>query len=222
MIDRHRKASRRVTLGAEEARDVADFIEQFRQRKVTPRVAVQDPPAKTGKRRKTKIDRRAIPADTISASVAASASRRSSAGPRSRPLGPRPGSRGNDGSRPGSSSPWPPTPSSGYPSSWEQARDQAPAPPKPHLARRQTAPNQPNRRDQTRIDRTHSRKTGRTRDPRQFFSSLLGPIARLCAARLLRDVAAVYRERDAGDVGGLVGTQEQRGGGDFLGAALAA
>ena len=59
MIGRHCTAKRRVTLGTEEAYDVADFVAQPGWRKVTPRIAVQDHPATTGKRRKTKIDRRA-------------------------------------------------------------------------------------------------------------------------------------------------------------------
>ena len=89
LIDRHRPLEsrggrRRITVGGDKGFDVADFVEELRHRKVTPHIAVQDHVTKTGKRRKTKIDgrtRRAIPV-TASANVAASASRRSSAGSR--------------------------------------------------------------------------------------------------------------------------------------------
>ncbi len=46
---------RRITLGGDEGFDVAAFIEELRERKVTPHIAVQDHLTKTGKRRKTKI-----------------------------------------------------------------------------------------------------------------------------------------------------------------------
>ena len=59
LIDRHCSGSRRLTLGADKAYDVAAFIEALRARKVTPHVAVQDHLTKTGRRRKTMIDGRA-------------------------------------------------------------------------------------------------------------------------------------------------------------------
>lgn len=49
---------RRITLAGDKGFDVADFVEELRDRKVTPHVAVQDHLTKTGKRRKTKIDGR--------------------------------------------------------------------------------------------------------------------------------------------------------------------
>jgi len=57
LVDRHTKNSR-ITLGADKAYDVKDFVEKLRKRKVTPHMAVQDHLTKTGKRRKTKIDGR--------------------------------------------------------------------------------------------------------------------------------------------------------------------
>lgn len=63
MIDRHRPmdgtgGKRRITLGGDKGFDVVDFVQELRDRKVTPHVAVQDHLTKTGKRRKTKIDGR--------------------------------------------------------------------------------------------------------------------------------------------------------------------
>ena len=45
-------------LGGDKGYDVADFIDQLRNRKVTPHIAVQDHLSKTGKRRKTRTDER--------------------------------------------------------------------------------------------------------------------------------------------------------------------
>ncbi len=63
MIDRHRPLNakggkRRITLGGDKGFDVAAFVEDLRNRRVTPHIAVQDHLTKTGKRRKTKIDGR--------------------------------------------------------------------------------------------------------------------------------------------------------------------
>ena len=63
MIDKYRPldgkgGKRRITLAGDKGFDVADFVEELRERKVTPHVAVQDHLTKTGKRRKTKIDGR--------------------------------------------------------------------------------------------------------------------------------------------------------------------
>ena len=49
---------RRIMLGADKAYDMADFVERLRDRAVTPHIAVDDRLSKTGKRRKTRIDRR--------------------------------------------------------------------------------------------------------------------------------------------------------------------
>jgi len=57
MLDR-RKRRRRITLGADKAYDVADFVDDLRRRKVTPHIAINDHVTKTGKRRTTSIDRR--------------------------------------------------------------------------------------------------------------------------------------------------------------------
>ena len=63
MIDKHRPSDddgkqRRITLGGDKGFDVADFVEQLRDRQVTPHIAVHEHLTKTGKRRKTKIDGR--------------------------------------------------------------------------------------------------------------------------------------------------------------------
>ena len=63
MIDKHRPldakgGKRRITLGGDKGFDVAAFVEDLRNRRVTPHIAVQDHLTKTGKRRKTKIDGR--------------------------------------------------------------------------------------------------------------------------------------------------------------------
>lgn len=57
LVARHTKESR-ITLGADKAYDVAAFVEELRKKKITPHMAVQDHLSKTGKRRKTKIDKR--------------------------------------------------------------------------------------------------------------------------------------------------------------------
>jgi transposase len=63
MIDEYRPpdkvgGGRRITLAGDKGYDVADFVDDLRERKVTPHIAVQDHLTKTGKRRKTKIDGR--------------------------------------------------------------------------------------------------------------------------------------------------------------------
>jgi len=57
MLDR-RKRGRRITLGADKAYDVTEFVGDLRARKVTPHVAVNGAVSKLGKPRKTAIDRR--------------------------------------------------------------------------------------------------------------------------------------------------------------------
>jgi transposase len=59
MLDR-RSARRRITLGADKAYDVTDFVGDLRERKVTPHIAVQGSVSKTGKVRKTAIDKRTL------------------------------------------------------------------------------------------------------------------------------------------------------------------
>ena len=55
MLERRR---RRITLGADKAYDVSGFIADLRARKITPHIAIDGHVTKTGKRRKTAIDRR--------------------------------------------------------------------------------------------------------------------------------------------------------------------
>ena len=57
MLDR-RKRGGRITLGADKAYDVTEFVGDLRARKVTPHVAVNGAVSKLGKPRKTAIDRR--------------------------------------------------------------------------------------------------------------------------------------------------------------------
>ncbi len=59
MLDR-RKARHRITLGADKAYDVADFIGDLRVRKVTPHIAVNGALSKLGKVRKTAMDGRTL------------------------------------------------------------------------------------------------------------------------------------------------------------------
>jgi len=58
LVDDHRPARGRITLGADKAYDVVDFIEALRARRVTPHVTIDGHLTKTGKRRKTAVDRR--------------------------------------------------------------------------------------------------------------------------------------------------------------------
>ena len=59
LIDRHRgESNRRITLGADKAYDVTDFVGEPRSRSVTPHIAIDGHLSKTGKPRKTAIDRR--------------------------------------------------------------------------------------------------------------------------------------------------------------------
>lgn len=57
MLDR-RKAKHRITLGADKAYDVTDFVGALRGRTVTPHIAVQGTVSKTGVVRRTAIDAR--------------------------------------------------------------------------------------------------------------------------------------------------------------------
>ena len=51
--DRGRK---RITLGADKAYDVTQFVHDLRDRSVTPHIAIDGHLSKTGKRRKTAVD----------------------------------------------------------------------------------------------------------------------------------------------------------------------
>jgi transposase len=57
MLDR-RKRRRRITLGADKAYDVSAFVGELRARKVTPHIAIDGHLTRTGKRRRSAIDRR--------------------------------------------------------------------------------------------------------------------------------------------------------------------
>jgi transposase len=58
LVERHRPQERRITLGADKAYDVADFVAALRERLVTPHIAIDGHATKTGKTRKTAVDRR--------------------------------------------------------------------------------------------------------------------------------------------------------------------
>jgi transposase len=61
LIDRHRgQSERRITLGADKAYDVTAFVEDLRRRSVTPHIAIDGHLSKTGKPRKTAIDKRTL------------------------------------------------------------------------------------------------------------------------------------------------------------------
>jgi transposase len=58
LIDDRRRSRRRITLGADKAYDVAQFVHDLRERSVTPHIAIDGHLSKTGKSRKTEIDGR--------------------------------------------------------------------------------------------------------------------------------------------------------------------
>jgi hypothetical protein len=60
MLDR-RERKGRIPLGADKAYDVESFVGDLRQRRVTPQIALNGAVSKTGKPRKTAIDRRTPP-----------------------------------------------------------------------------------------------------------------------------------------------------------------
>jgi transposase len=60
MLDRRGTKGRRITLGADKAYDVTDFIGDLRSRKVTPHIAINGAMSKLGKTRKTAIDKRTL------------------------------------------------------------------------------------------------------------------------------------------------------------------
>jgi len=59
LVDRARTSSRRITLGADKAYDVAEFVTALRARTVSPHIAIDGHVRVTGRPRKTLIDRRA-------------------------------------------------------------------------------------------------------------------------------------------------------------------
>jgi len=58
MLESQRPGRRRITLGADKAYDVEEFVNTLRQRRVTPHVAIDGHVRKSGKPRKTAVDRR--------------------------------------------------------------------------------------------------------------------------------------------------------------------
>lgn len=56
LIDR-RRPERRITIGADKAYDVVDFVQALRARQVTPHIAIDGHVTKTGKTRKTGVDK---------------------------------------------------------------------------------------------------------------------------------------------------------------------
>ena len=61
LIDRHRGGrTRRITLGADKAYDVAAFVEDLKSRSVTPHIAIDGHLSKTGKARRTAVDGRTL------------------------------------------------------------------------------------------------------------------------------------------------------------------
>jgi transposase len=60
LVDGTRRSERRITLGADKAYDVTEFIGDLRGRSITPHIAINGHLTKTGKRRKTTIDRRTL------------------------------------------------------------------------------------------------------------------------------------------------------------------
>jgi len=61
LVDRHRgSSSRRITLGADKAYDVAAFVQDLRDRSVTPHVAIDGHVRKSGKPRRTAVDGRTL------------------------------------------------------------------------------------------------------------------------------------------------------------------
>jgi len=58
LIDRRPSLGKRITLGADKAYDVTDFVHELRNRNVTPHIAIDGHLTKTGSYRKTAVDRR--------------------------------------------------------------------------------------------------------------------------------------------------------------------
>lgn len=68
LLDRHHRGQRRITLGADKAYDVAAFIGELRQRKVTPHIAVNGARSKLGRVRRTALDGRTLRHDGYASS----------------------------------------------------------------------------------------------------------------------------------------------------------
>jgi transposase len=60
LIDSHRPSRRRITVGGDKGYDVEGFVHELRERGVTPHIAIDGHLTKTGKRRRTAIDGRAL------------------------------------------------------------------------------------------------------------------------------------------------------------------
>ena len=60
LVDSRCRQRRRITLGADKAYDVTQFVNDLRERSVTPHIAINGRLSKTGKRRKTAVDGRTI------------------------------------------------------------------------------------------------------------------------------------------------------------------
>lgn len=61
LVGRHRGGSRRrITLGADKAYDVTQFVTDLRARRVTPHIAIDGHVRKSGKPRKTAVDKRTV------------------------------------------------------------------------------------------------------------------------------------------------------------------
>src|SRR3546814_15491403 len=58
MLDRLRRGTGRITLGADKAYDIAGFVRELRRRKVTPHIARDDHVTRPGKRRRSTVDGR--------------------------------------------------------------------------------------------------------------------------------------------------------------------
>lgn len=70
MLDR-RKAPRRITLGADKAYDVMAFLEDLRNRQVTPHIAIGRRVSKHGVVRKTAVDGRTTRPNPLNSRVSA-------------------------------------------------------------------------------------------------------------------------------------------------------
>ena len=60
LVDGRCRQRRRITLGADKAYDVTQFVNDLRERSVTPHIAIDGRLSKTGRRRKTAVDGRTI------------------------------------------------------------------------------------------------------------------------------------------------------------------
>jgi hypothetical protein len=58
LIDGRRRGRRRITLGADKAYNVEQFVDDLRDRSVTPHIAIDGHLSKTGTPRKTAVDGR--------------------------------------------------------------------------------------------------------------------------------------------------------------------